>query len=331
MVVPVETLETGAAWPSVSVIIPTLGLRPTLEDTIASVLAQDYPGAVEVLIVLSAPSEAELARLPARPGVSVITRVPALSAPGARNVAIGEATGDLFVFTDDDAMAEPGWLRTLVQAAHTGLAASGSVVNGTPESAVGTCEYLLDRLECYPGRPATHTPWHGDTVNFIMPRAVWDAHGPFRENKRGADGRTIGGSDTDLTSRLRRAGLFAFAPEARVIHLNRTRARAMVSGQYGRGRSAAYLGRSDIDHPWSGLLRHPILAPVAAAARVFSVYRRCARWAPELWWRAVRLFPLLAVALGAWGAGLAREGRLIDHQRVPSLEVPISPAKGQDT
>jgi glycosyltransferase involved in cell wall biosynthesis len=323
--------KTGerASWASVSVIIPTLGLRSSLEGALTSVLEQEYPGPVEVIVVASAPSEDALPVVPARPGLSVLPHVPPLSPAAARNLAISRVSGDVLVFTDDDAIAEPGWLRSLVEASAGMRAVSGSIVNGTPQSAVGTCEYLLDRLDLYPGRPADSIPWHGDTVNLLIPRPVWDQYGPFVDHKEGADGRSIGGTDTAITSRLRRAGLLVFAPDARVAHLNRTRGLDMIRGQHRRGRSTAYLGRANIDHPWNGLLRHPLLAPVAAAARVFSVYRRCVRFAPELLGRAVRLFPLLLVALCAWGAGLATEGRLLDKHMRPATMAATSSAKGQ--
>ena len=325
---PGQTTPAPVNWPTVSVIIPTLGLRPSLERAITSVLEQDYPSSFEVIVLASAPTASDLPAVPERPGLFVLPHVPPLSSAAARNVAVTQAHGDVLVFTDDDAVAMAGWLRTLVAASAGTMAVSGSIVNGTPDSAVGTCEYLLDRLDLYPGRPADSVPWHGDTVNLLIPRQLWNRFGPFVDHAAGDDHRSIGGTDTAMTSRLRRAGCLTFAPDARVSHLNRTVGSKMIKGQHLRGRSAAYLGRADIDHPWSALLRHPALAPLAAAARLYSVYRRCGRWAPELLGRAVRVLPLLVVALGAWGAGLAGEGRRIDKQVCSDTDSVTSAAKG---
>jgi hypothetical protein len=54
---------------------------------------------------------------------------------------------------------------------------------------------------------------------------------------------------------------------------------------------------------------------VATVGRVASLYARVVAWEPRLLPRALRLGPLVLLALLFWGAGLAWEGLRIDLGR----------------
>ena len=290
----------------VTVVIPVYGNRPSLGPALEAVLGQRFSGTFEIVVAASADSTAQLASVPDHPMITLLTRDHRLSSAAARNLAVGVARGRYLVFTDDDVLPEPDWLEQLVGAAGDDTAVSGSIVNGTPTSPVGTAEYILDRLDLSPSRPAGIGPWHGDTANLLIPRQLFDRFGPFSE-------QAVGGTDTLITTRLHQAGALTFQPAARVAHLNRTSLRAMLRVQYLRGRIAAQLGRGTGPHPAKVLLVHPILAPVAAAGRLYSIYRRTSRWAPHDLTRTVLLTPLLVVSLVVWAAGLATEGAQIDR------------------
>jgi glycosyltransferase involved in cell wall biosynthesis len=139
-------------WPSVTVVVPTLGERAdVLEHTVRGILAQDYPGNVECIIVLDrrspdtqsgAPANAadsdaaaiEATRAVARAHVCRLidnTRTPGLA--GTRNSGIIAATGELVAFCDDDDRWLPGKLRAQVAA----LAA-------TPQSALACCGITVE-------------------------------------------------------------------------------------------------------------------------------------------------------------------------------------------
>jgi hypothetical protein len=207
----------------------------------------------------------------------------------------------MLVFVDADVIAPPGWLRSLVAASGDGeKAVAGSVVNGTPASAMGTVEYLVEFLDCHPRRPPA-TAWHGATCNLLVPCHLWARYGPFPED-------LDGGEDTLLTVQLRHDGLFRFAGSAPVIHRNRTTFAAVVRHQYEFGRFTARLGRRTRLYKMGALVRHTALAPLAAAGRVVSLYARVAAWDRENLRRALALAPGVLVALSAWGAGLLQEG-----------------------
>jgi glycosyltransferase involved in cell wall biosynthesis len=289
----------------VSVIVPAYRAEATLETTVASLLAQEFSGSFEVLVSVSADDAASLPRLPDDPRLRVITHVPRSQAAASRNRAAALAAGRLFAFTDADVLAPPDWLERLVAASDAGrLCVAGSVLNGTPESAAGTVEYLVEFLDLHPARPPA-TAWHGATCNLLVPRALWDELGPFPEDMGG-------GEDTLLTVQARSQGRFVFAPEAPILHLNRTQWRVVIGHHAELGRFAAHLGRRS-EYKLRALVQYTALAPVAAAGRVVSLYARAAAWDRQLLRRALVLSPMVIVTLGAFGVGLMVEGFRIDR------------------
>lgn len=289
----------------VSVIVPSYRAEATLERTVASLLAQELSGTFEVLVSASADTADELPRLPEDPRLRVISHVPRSRAAAARNRAVAQATGRLLAFTDADVLAPPDWLARLVGASEGGTrCVAGSVLNGTPDSAAGTVEYLVEFLDLHPNRPPA-TAWHGATCNLLVPRTLWEELGPFPEDMGG-------GEDTLLTVRARSAGRFVFAPEAPVLHLNRTSWPVVIRHHLQIGRFAAHLGRRS-RYKLRPLVRYTPLAPIAAVGRVVSLYARAAAWDRRLFLRALVLSPMVLVTLGAFGVGLTLEGLRIDR------------------
>ena len=298
--------------PVVSVIIPAYKSEHTLNRCLATVLAQDFES-FEIILCASADDEGDLPALDPSPRMVVLTSVPRLSAAQARNRAVAEARGELLVFTDADVVASKGWLSALVAGSRDGTrSVAGAVANGTPESAVGTAEYLVQFLDLHPARPA-RTAWHGATCNLLVPRNLWDRFGPFPEDMKG-------GEDTLLTTELRAAGSFVFHPGAVVTHLNRTDLTTALRHQFQFGLFTAILGRR-ADLKFGTLTRYPVLAPVALGGRIVSLYGRVLAWAPKLLLRSISLAPLIVALLSAWSVGLAMGG-LRRWTRVGRLDMP---------
>jgi glycosyltransferase involved in cell wall biosynthesis len=98
--------------PAVSVVIATRDRPQLLAQAVEAVLAQDYPGPVQCVVVFDqAEPEAALAR--ADPGRSVVVvandRTPGLA--GARNAGAAASSGELLAFCDDDDEWLPAKLR----------------------------------------------------------------------------------------------------------------------------------------------------------------------------------------------------------------------------
>ncbi len=143
---------------------------------------------------------------------------------------------------------------------------------------------LYARPEKYPaGRPPIH-PVNG---NAMLPRALFQQHGPYDESFR-----AYGSEDLDLGWRLEQAGArFVYAPQAIGYHYHLKDYRAHLRDQFSAGRALAALAR-----------KHPqIAAPRALDVVTGSVFqlppRKAARRAL---WLALCAAPLAVRAL-EWG------------------------------
>ncbi|HEU4350083.1 MAG TPA: glycosyltransferase family A protein [Actinoplanes sp.] len=89
--------------PRVSVVVATRDRPGLLERAVGSILAQDYPGEIECLVVYD---HVEVRRfdVAAGPGRTVrfIGNTHAQGLPGGRNSGVDAATGELLAFCDDD-------------------------------------------------------------------------------------------------------------------------------------------------------------------------------------------------------------------------------------
>jgi glycosyltransferase involved in cell wall biosynthesis len=92
------------SWPDVSVVVPTRGRPDLVRQTVATVVAQSYPGRVECLVVHDQedtdPSLNGLGRGDHTVTVMTNHRVPGLA--GARNSGVDVATGAFVATLDDD-------------------------------------------------------------------------------------------------------------------------------------------------------------------------------------------------------------------------------------
>lgn len=103
-------------WPLVSVILPTRGRPELVGAALSSVMAQDYPGPVECIVVHDQePPDPALGNLAsAGRSVRVVAndRTPGL--PGSRNTGIGLASGEFLASCDDDDVWHPAKLQAQI-------------------------------------------------------------------------------------------------------------------------------------------------------------------------------------------------------------------------
>lgn len=277
----------------ISVVVPAFESWATLPRTLEALRPQvDRPDRELVLVESSNRfTGRELERR--WPWVTAV--VPSSRAlPGtARNIGTERARGELLAFTDADAVPEAGWLDALERALVPGVdAVAGAIVNGTPQSAVGTSDYLLEFAAWLPGRSGT--PLHGATCNLLVRREALERVGGFPVD-------LWPGEDTVFTFRLGEAGRLAYAEDARVLHLNRTRFDELLRHQYRLGSSFSRVCR-EVDFPHREFSRLP-LSLVAGPLRLPVLVLRLARWRQL---RSVRpsLLPFALAASCAWSAGL---------------------------
>lgn len=127
-----------ARHPQVSVVVATRSRPQLLRATLGSILGQDYPGDIEIVVVYDQ-SEPEaglvgdltLAGQPGRRTVQVVTnrRTPGLA--GARNSGVDASKGQLLAFCDDDDTWLPAKTRTQaerLEADDAGLSVCGITI-----------------------------------------------------------------------------------------------------------------------------------------------------------------------------------------------------------
>jgi GT2 family glycosyltransferase len=277
------------------VIVPAFQAWKTL-PVMLEALRPQIEGRPRETIVIESSGELRGPELERRwPWVRFLT-LPEQTLPGrARNLGVREASGECLAFIDADAIPEADWLDRLEEALAPGVdAVAGSVVNGTPRSGVGTAGYLLEFADWLPS--ARGPLLHAVTCNLVVRRATFEERGGFDED-------VFPGEDTIFTFPLAVSGRLAFAPRARVRHLNRTGLRDFLRHQRRLGAAyAAVCARVDFPHRWTG---RPALAPLGVPFRLAALGRQLHRHPREAL-QALRLLPLLALGLVAWAAGLAR-------------------------
>jgi glycosyltransferase involved in cell wall biosynthesis len=143
-------------WPSVGVVIPTHHRPGPLRTALAAVLAQDYPGQLQVTVVYDrAEPDTRLAD-DDRVTVIVNTRTPGLA--GARNTGILEMDTGLVAFCDDDDEWLPGKLRAQVEA-----------LQAQPAAEFASCGIMVDYDGAYHPRLAGRTEvTHADLLRSRM-------------------------------------------------------------------------------------------------------------------------------------------------------------------
>lgn len=102
-------------WPSISIVIAARNEAHRLPARIANLLAQDYPGSREIIVVSDGSTDAPGATLaPFGPAVRLIER-PSAGKPAALNAGVAAARGDVLMFVDARQRFAPGSLQALVE------------------------------------------------------------------------------------------------------------------------------------------------------------------------------------------------------------------------
>ena len=193
------------------VVVPTKD-DPRLEACVRAVLAQDHPAeALRVIVVDNGSAHPQRHVADLDPRVEFLVE-PRPGSYAARNAALAVARGDVLAFTDSDTLPDPGWVSGALRA----LDAGAQVVAG--------------RVRVYPRDPARPHPveafevvnaFRQDrtvprgfavTANVVVPRAVFDAVGPF-------DADLPSGGDAEWCGRAVAAGFpLTYDEDAVVAH-----------------------------------------------------------------------------------------------------------------
>lgn len=218
-----------AAPIKVTVAIPTYNRADFLRQTLAGIVAQQFPREhFEILVIDNNSSDhtrsvvAEFASHQPAPRHILETRQ---GLDYARNRAVAESRGEIILLGDDDILVRPDWIAQmsvplLADAAARRIGAVGGEVipvfpHGLPDWVREWHAPLAFRPDTGPLDPR-HSPMG---ANLAFPRWVFDQLGLFHTALDRAAGNYFSGGDSEMIRRVRQAGLEVwFSPAAAVQH-----------------------------------------------------------------------------------------------------------------
>ncbi|HMS76243.1 glycosyltransferase family 2 protein [Gordonia sp. (in: high G+C Gram-positive bacteria)] len=282
---------TTSALPPMSVVLCTRERPEDLRGALDSLLRVDYPE-FEIIVVDNAPVTDGTERVVATFDDPRVRRIvePVAGLSMARNAGIRAARHDIIAYTDDDVVADPGWLRGLA----AGFACAddvGCVAGLVPSGELRTLPQAYfdwrvswgDNIEPRVYRlsdPPDDVPLFpfqigrfGTGANFAVRREVIVDLGLFDE-RLGAGTATRGGEDLDVFFRVLASGhSLAIEPASIIWHRHRSDNDALLSQARGYGTGlGAWLTKVALDRDHRRLalsvLRHRRRA-VARAGRAY--------------------------------------------------------------
>jgi len=242
-----------AALPPSSVVLCTRDRPDDLRGALRSLQALDYPD-FEIVVVDNAPSTDGTAQVVDEFGDPrirrVLEQVPGLAS--ARNAGLRAAAHEIVAFTDDDVVADAGWLRGIAAGfarADDVVCVCGTVPSGELRTLshayfdwrVSWGENLQSRVYRLAEPPADlplfpfQVGAYGTGANFALRAEAAAAIGAFDE-RLGAGTATRGGEDLDMFFRVLAAGhALAAEPSAIIWHRHRSDSDALLSQAKGYG------------------------------------------------------------------------------------------------
>jgi cellulose synthase/poly-beta-1,6-N-acetylglucosamine synthase-like glycosyltransferase len=200
------------------VIVPTRNRATYLPGVLNALLAQVYPAElIDVTVVDNSSTD----------DTEAVVRAAAAHAPfpiryvrkedrgpaASRNLGATLSNGELIALTDSDCLPDPGWLRHAVRYFEPGVGlVCGPIVPINPD---GPVRFLMHQIH-----PVGREDGLYATANIVYLRSAFEQLGGFVESFGAFSwGQPVGGDDTDLAWRVKRAGYrSAFAPASIVYH-----------------------------------------------------------------------------------------------------------------
>jgi succinoglycan biosynthesis protein ExoA len=253
------------AWPPVSVIMPVLNEERHLESAVEHVLAQAYPGEIQVVLAVG-PSkdrtqEVADALAAADPRVRAVPN-PTGRTPAALNAALQAASNPVIARVDGHAMLPDDYLRVAVETLEsTGAENVGGIMaaEGVTAFEQAVARAMTSRFGV--GNAAFHTGGQAgpaDTVYLgVFRREALDRVGGYDEDYTRAQ-------DWEMNHRIRSSGgLIWFEPRMRVSYRPRPNLKALARQYFDYGRWRRVVARQH-----KGTINLRYLAPPGAVVAI---------------------------------------------------------------
>ena len=326
-----------AAHPRVSVVVAVVNEERHLRSAVERILAQDYPGPLEVVIAVgpSRDRTREIADgLAAEHAMVHVVANPSGRTPAGLNAAIARSSGEVIVRVDGHAMLPDDYVRTAVATlAETGADNVGGIMaaEGTTDFERAVARAMTSKFGV--GGAAFHVGGEAGPALTVylgsFTRAALDRVGGYDESMERAQ-------DWEMNLRLRQTGgVVWFTPRMHVTYRARGSVRALGRQYHDYGRWRREVARR---HPDTISIRY-LAAPVMVAAVVLGTVLGAiglllgvgwlallgfampvgyalldlaasiasARRTPHLAWRSARWLPIVYATMHwSWGAGFLR-------------------------
>jgi succinoglycan biosynthesis protein ExoA len=252
-----------ASLPAVSVIMPVLNEQRHLEESVAAIAQQDYPGDVQIALALGPSTDGtdDVARRLQRadPRIVLVPN-PTGKTPAGLNAALAATDHPVVVRVDGHALLPPDYIRTAVEVLQrTGADNVGGVMaaQGTTHFEKAVACAMRSRLGV--GAASFHTGGQEGPAPTVY-------LGAFRrealERVGGYDEAYVRAQDWEMNHRIRQTGgLVWFTPDMQVTYRPRATVRALARQYMHYGRWRREIMRQ---HPSTVSARY--LAPPAAVA-----------------------------------------------------------------
>lgn len=296
----------AVSWPPVSVVVPVLNEERHLGEAVERILAQGYPGELEVVLALGPSTDRtdEVARelTATDPRVRTVPN-PTGRTPNALNAAIAASRHPIVVRVDGHGLLNPGYIATAVRLLET----TGAANVGGVMAAEGTTDFTRAvatamRSVFGVGGARFHTggePGPADTVYLgVFRREVLEQLGGYDES-------FLRAQDWELNHRIRSAGHTVwFTPDLQVTYRPRASLRALARQYFHYGRWRRVVMRQ---HPETVNLRY-LTPPVVVLACGIGLI-------------GAALTPWTLIAPGGYLAGVLAASGLTAVQATPRLPV----------
>lgn len=241
--------------PAISVVICTLNRCALVRRAVQSVIDQDLsPQDFEIVVVDNGSTDGtrDVIAAMSAPSSLRVVHEPKTGLSNARNRGIREASAPLVAFLDDDAIAEPGWLKAHLGALrndHDVVATGGPVrlmwPDGRPPWLPAEQESFYSGFDLGPWPRRMVFPEFPYGANMAIRRDLLDRVGGFSPQLGRRGGSLLSGEEREVFRRLSEfGGTFAYVPEAAVLHVvlpERARRSWFLRRAFAQGRSEVVL------------------------------------------------------------------------------------------
>jgi succinoglycan biosynthesis protein ExoA len=255
------------AWPPISVVMPVLNEERHLREAVAMILAQRYPGEIEVVLAVG-PSHDRTQQVAdaiaaADRRVTVVPN-PTGRTPNALNAAIGASRNAVVARVDGHALLPDDYLRVAVETLEqTGADNVGGIMAAEGVTAFEQAVACAMTSKIGVGAAAFHvggTAGPADTVYLgVFRRSALDRVGGYDEHFQRAQ-------DWEMNHRIRQTGgLVWFQPRMRVTYRPRPNVKALAKQYFHYGRWRRVVARTH-----EGTINLRYLAPPAAVLAMLA-------------------------------------------------------------